>query len=326
MHCVRGVITGMALAAFLSLYACESPPKRDDGAGARSSVPAPAETTALPPAADHAETGVHNVISVTEKIISGSVPEGDAGFDVLREMGVRTIISVDGAEPEVERARARGMRYVHLPVGYHGIDPVRQLELARAVRDLPGPVYVHCHHGKHRGPAAAASAALLLGELTPEQSVAFMKKAGTSDHYSGLYACVREARPASEAALAAAPAEFPEIAPMPGFVRAMARAQEAYDHLIEIRDAGWKAPAAHPDLIAVDEAERLEQLLARLQKDERVADHPAAFERMLKESWAAGADMLAAVRAKESHSGLTARLQRIGETCKSCHVQYRDEK
>jgi protein tyrosine phosphatase (PTP) superfamily phosphohydrolase (DUF442 family)/cytochrome c556 len=269
---------------------------------------------------------VHNVIPVTDKMISGSAPEGDAGFDMLQEMGVRTIISVDGTEPDVERARARGMRYVHLPVGYHGIDAVRQLELAKAVCDLPGPVYVHCHHGKHRGPAAAASAALLLGDLSPEQGVAFMKKAGTSDHYSGLYTCVREAEPAGEAALAAAPAEFPEVAPMPGFVRAMARAQEAYDHMVEIRDAGWKTPAAHPDLVLVEEAERLEQLLAGVQQDERVAEHPTDFEGMLKESWEAGAEMLAAVRAAEPHSELTAGLRRVGETCKNCHVQYRDEK
>ena len=28
--------------------------------------------------------------------------------------------------------------------------------LARAARTLPGPIFVHCHHGMHRGPAAAA--------------------------------------------------------------------------------------------------------------------------------------------------------------------------
>jgi hypothetical protein len=51
--------------------------------------------------------GLHNVVAYHDGFYSGSVPEGDAGFDTIAGMGVRTIISVDGAEPDVVRAAAR---------------------------------------------------------------------------------------------------------------------------------------------------------------------------------------------------------------------------
>src|SRR5690606_19020075 len=82
--------------------------------------------------------------------------------------------------------------------------------IARAIRDLPGPVYIHCHHGKHRGPAAAAAAAVNLGLVSPAEAVAFMKTAGTADSYAGLYACVMEADAATKTELDAAPSDFPE--------------------------------------------------------------------------------------------------------------------
>src|SRR5262245_28340423 len=87
--------------------------------------------------------GVHNAIRVSERFIGGGVPEGDAGFDSLMRLGIRTVISVDGARPDVERARQFKLRYVHLPIGYDGVSREQALRIARAVRDLPGQVYIH---------------------------------------------------------------------------------------------------------------------------------------------------------------------------------------
>src|SRR5262249_27875258 len=139
--------------------------------------------------------GIHNAVTYHDGFVSGSVPEGDAGFDTLAAMGVKTIISVDGAEPEVDKARARGIRYIHLPIGYNGFDEQRRLHLSRATRDAmaDGPVYIHCHHGKHRSAGAAATIAESLGWLTPQEGVARMKVSGTSPDYKGLYACALSA-------------------------------------------------------------------------------------------------------------------------------------
>src|SRR5436305_114465 len=101
--------------------------------------------------------GLPHAFRVSDRLFSGGNPDGEAGFAALRALGVQTVISVDGARPDWETAGRHGLRYVHLPVGYDGIPRGRVLALAKAARDLPGPVYVHCHHGKHRGPAAVAA-------------------------------------------------------------------------------------------------------------------------------------------------------------------------
>ena len=122
-----------------------------------------------PETVDRAESmvttlGLVVVYLVVEGVLEGSITHqrrGDGGFGYLQEQGVRTIISVDAAEPDVALAEAFGMRYVHIPIGYGAVDAKTKLKLTRAVRDLPRPIYVHCHHGKHRGPTAAALALVL---------------------------------------------------------------------------------------------------------------------------------------------------------------------
>src|SRR4051794_16072618 len=76
--------------------------------------------------------GLHNVYRITDNLFSGSSPEGDAGFRSLKEMGIKTVITVDGVRPDVEHAKKYGLRYVHLPFGYDGISRQRILELAKA--------------------------------------------------------------------------------------------------------------------------------------------------------------------------------------------------
>ena len=95
---------------------------------------------------------LHNVFRLEARVYSGSSPYSEAAFRELAKLGVRTIISVDGAMPAVELAR-----YVHLPIGYDAVPPSRAAELVKAAQGSDGPLYVHCHHGKHRGPAAAAT-------------------------------------------------------------------------------------------------------------------------------------------------------------------------
>src|SRR5688572_6774094 len=80
-----------------------------------------------------------NPVRLHERVISGGLPEGEAAFAELKELGIKTVISVDGARPDVATAEKFGMRYVHLPHGYDGVPQVRAKELTKAVRDLPGP-------------------------------------------------------------------------------------------------------------------------------------------------------------------------------------------
>src|SRR6188768_3777999 len=51
------------------------------------------------------EPTLPNAYRLHEKVISGGQPDGDPAFAKLKELGVKTIISVDGAKPEVELAK-----------------------------------------------------------------------------------------------------------------------------------------------------------------------------------------------------------------------------
>jgi hypothetical protein len=131
--------------------------------------------------------GIHNLLQAAPHVFSGSEPAGEPAFRSLRELGVTMIVSVDGAEPDVTGAAKFGLRYVHIPIGYDGIDTQAGRALARAAKEATGNIYVHCHHGRHRGPAAAAVVCMAAGSLTAEQSAALLAMAGTSPDYAGLW-------------------------------------------------------------------------------------------------------------------------------------------
>lgn len=280
--------------------------------------------------------GLHNVVAFHEGVLSGSVPEGDAGFDTLQALGVRTVLSVDGALPDLDRARARGMRYVHLPIGYDGFDDARKVELARAVRDLPRPIYIHCHHGKHRSAGASATIAVSLGWLTPELAADRMKVAGTAAGYTGLWSCTANAVPLAAAVIDAAPADFPERTTPTSLVAAMVEIDDVHDRLKRAQKAGWRAPATHPDLAPLADAGRLADLYRLLDDDAQLTDVPEA-ERALVREWLVR-EGLAASRLEQvieamgvpsnDRDALSARadasLAMLGASCTACHRAHRD--
>jgi protein tyrosine phosphatase (PTP) superfamily phosphohydrolase (DUF442 family) len=275
-------------------------------------------------------TGLHNVVTYSPGLLAGSAPEGDAGFQTLAAMGVKTIISVDGAAPEADRARARGIRYIHLPIGYNGMDHARALEIAKAIQDgeASGPVYVHCHHGKHRAACAAGVGAVSLGLISPDAALARMKISGTAPNYTGLFEVVSAARPASREELDSVADDFPEVWRTSGLVRSMVEIDEAFDHLGAIEAAGWTVPQEHPDQVPAAEAGRLADLFRNLGEDERVRAKPPEFREHLAEA----AERAASLESRlieptvpgPPTADLGARLKLIAASCKVCHAKYRD--
>lgn len=308
------------------LAACSSSGDKS-ASSAKAQPAAPVATpTATPAADDHSEHALHNVHRIGSKLISGGVPDGDAAFDELEAMGVKTIISVDGALPDLDRAKAHGMRYVHIPITYSEANKDQQLAIARAVRDLPGPIYLHCHHGKHRGPAAAASAAILLGEITPEQGVAWMKNAGTAPTYKGLYACVANAAVASAAALDAAPSDFPSVHKPQGMVAAMVDIEHINNLMNDVRAAGWKVPEDSPDLVPAAEAGRLvDNLRVCGETPESKALGPDYASKLANAIKIASGFEEALVR-NAPKEDLESAWKLVTASCKDCHVAYRDNK
>jgi len=317
MHRSPPLLALLAPFALLLALACAAAPT--PGQRRPQTIPRPAVEATAP--ADL--PGLHNVVAYTGELYSGSQPEGP-GLETLADMGFRTIVSVDGAQPAVEAAEALGLRYVHLPIGYDGIDEVRKLELARAVRDLPGPVYVHCHHGKHRSAGAAAAIARALGTLDEEGAKARMKVSGTAADYKGLWACASETKFADKAALDAASNAFPSRWKSSGLVQLMVDIDFALDNVKSVEKATWSVPAEHPDLVPAAEVGRIAHYLRELEDDADVKAKGAEFLASLRSSREAAEKLEASLLGKAAPDALAADMKKLVSSCKSCHVKFRD--
>ncbi|MGB7344417.1 MAG: nucleoside hydrolase [Pirellulaceae bacterium] len=271
-----------------------------------------------------------NVVRVHPKVLSGGLPEGDAAFAELVSLGVKTIISVDGAKPDVQTARAHGLRYVHLPHGYDGIPEQRVVELAKAVRDLEGAIYIHCHHGKHRSPAAASVACVASGLIPSSRGVAILQTAGTSPGYRGLYRAARDTRAIDASVLDSLELDFPEVAEIPPMAETMVNLEQSMQRIKKIADAGWNAPANHLDLEPVYESLLLREQFTELLRSNDSNGYEHDFENWLNQSEQDSRRLHRTLRQwnRKTHpvppQTLTNSLQNISNNCHACHQQYRD--
>ena len=267
-----------------------------------------------------------NAIQVQPEIISGALPDQEASFAVLQALGVKTILSVDGMRPDVPMAKKFGMRYVHLPNGYDGIPPDRVLELAKAIRDLPKPIYVHCHHGKHRSPAAVAAACRTLGLITPEQALNTLKLAGTNPGFRGLFQSVRQSHPTADSILNSMKVDFREISPVPPMAEMMVSIDLAMSELIAAKKENWPKW----DKSATD-ALMLKEHMVELG---RLEDSPArgkAFQQLLSESVLLSGSLENELRraydgqvTADSGTKSSSLLARVEDNCVRCHEQFRN--
>jgi protein tyrosine phosphatase (PTP) superfamily phosphohydrolase (DUF442 family) len=288
-------------------------------------LPPPATLPAPEPAALEAD-GLHNLFRVSDRLYSGSSPDGESGFTSLERLGVKTVISVDGSKPDVAIAEKHGLRYVHLPIGYDGIPSERVIQLAKAVRDLPGPVYIHCHHGTHRGPAACAAVQLTLDpRWTAETSERWLSVAGTDPKYRGLVGMPHTLRRPTATELDAIATDFPTVAKVTDLVRVMVEVDERWDHLKAVKTANWKTPKEHPDLDPPHEAVMLTELYREAARLDGATARGKEFVALLGEGESAAHELEAALRAGNT-KGATAAFGRSQATCTKCHENYRDRK
>lgn len=288
------------------------------------------EPTPSSPARPLEAKGVANLFRLTDHVYSGGEPQGADGFAALQRLGVRTVLSVDGTRTDAETARRFGMRYVHIPIGYDGIDETHALRIVKTAESLPGPVFIHCHHGQHRGPTAAAIVCLADGKWNHEQAVAWMKQAGTSADYAGLYRTVREFSAPTPERLAAVPNEFPEHAAVPPLVETMTAIDHLWDHMIALHDAGWTISADQPKLDPPHDALLLVEQFRELSRTSPRAMQDDDFRRRLTTATTASSRLEAVLRQLALQS--TAPLRRdaeqayraVKDSCKQCHQKYRD--
>ena len=268
--------------------------------------------------------GVHNAFRATERIYSGSQPEGDEAFAAIAKLGVKTLVSVDGTKPDVEAARKHGLRYVHLPIGYDGVPTNRVAELAKLTAEMGGPFFVHCHHGQHRGPAAVAVMCEASEGWTPNQAVTWLREAGTATDYSGLYRAAQEFRAPTKAQLAAV-RELPEVARTSSLVEAMVAIDAHFDHLKESQKAGWKIPPGHADISPPHEATMLWEQFREIARTEDTAKRSDDYRIKLAEAEQIANSLRKLLREPSDHAAIDAAFKRAGQTCSACHQKYRNE-
>ena len=275
-------------------------------------------------------TALQQLFRLSPRLFSSSSPDSAASFTELQRLGIETIISVDGAAPDVEGARDAGICYIHLPMGYNGSSASNALSIVKAAQLSGGPVLVHCHHGKHRGPAAAALIAVALHEWNSQQALSWMKTAGNSPDYPGLFAQVASFRPPTETELSNVSTNFSEKATPSGLVEAMVSIDQHWEHLRAVQLAGYMPPANHPDLLPQTESLLLVELYRELQRSPEMQNRDQRFAQQLRDAEQEARDLhdffkshpatISPAKQRRAADLFT----RVQQRCASCHESYRN--
>jgi hypothetical protein len=257
-------------------------------------------------------------------LFSGSAPDTEESFEELSRLGIRTILSVDGTKPNVVAARQHGIRYVHLPIGYDGVPTNRIVELIQAFQESHGPVFIHCHHGKHRGPAAAAVLCEATAGWSTNRAVEWLHMAGTSPEYPGLYRSVTEFQmPARSMRMPHRP--LPEIATTPPLVDLMVAIDGTFDQLRSAQKAGWSPPTPSDRRNSAELATIFWEQWKELRRIPSVQIRDEAFQKQLQAAeMEANTLKILLSQAPSNLEKASETMQSIGQHCTQCHQRYRN--
>ena len=182
----------------------------------------------IAPNVDAARTGtvLHRV---RPRLLSGDRPETPTQWQSLADEGVTLVLSVDGMPSDAVAERV-GIARMHVPIGYDGPTGSELARLSAAFdrwQAEGGTLLVHCHHGRHRGPAVAALFARWSGTLSHDDAESVLIRCGTSQRYANLWRLPQRQRPQPSAA--SVPAE--------SLRRPLGSAMALLDRGVERRDA-----------------------------------------------------------------------------------------
>lgn len=274
---------------------------------------------------------LHNVFRLSEHIISGGEPLSDDALAHIKSLGIKTILSVDGKAPNAALAKKLGMRYVHVPIRYGGMTATQLLKVAKTFRELEAPFFVHCFHGKHRGPAAAAVGRLILDGAGRELALAEMRQwCGTAEKYPGLYATIATGAIPTKAQTDAFDWDFPSTDPIKGIRLGMVRMTRTFDNVKAIAQNGWKPDAAHPDIDPVNEVKMLRQHFDQMAALADTKKRPKDYRAWMVDSQKLAVQLVGSVqetvRGKAGAGPLADKqLKVLKDLCQRCHEPYRNK-
>jgi protein tyrosine phosphatase (PTP) superfamily phosphohydrolase (DUF442 family) len=294
-------------------------------AACRSDEPAAPSTVQAPPTLDaHGfPVGLDNFKKWSDKLAQGAQPEGDEAFKNLAALGFKTIVTVDGARPDIETAERYGLRYVHVPIGYDGVPKDAQIKIVRAVEVSDGPVYVHCHHGTARGPAAAAVVRVALEGATNEEALEGLKDSGCAAVYKGLFRDVVTCVAPTADELARVPANLPSYVPPGDVAVAMVGADMRFDRLKLSKTAKWGVPANHPDVDPPHEATMLWEQFKEIARLDDAKRRGGEFIELLASAERSAKALEGAIQRNDAAAADAAQ-NAVKQSCDACHAKYRN--
>ena len=315
----------LVLAAALGLTACGADDATVGGPGADLPAEISQERVAGVTYGAHLEpAGLDHYIRWSKKVGQGAQPAGEVAFKNLQALGYKTVMSVDGAVPEVELAAKYGLRYVHVPIGYDGITKDQALRIVKATRISKFPIFVHCHHGVHRGPAAAQVCRIVEDGISNEQAVAGLRTSGTNPNYKGLWRDVRGFVTPTDAELAEVSADLPSTVLPKGLRAGMVDVSHRWEFVKLSKAARWKVPEGHPDVDPAHEARMLWELLREMgRNDSECREQGEIFLKYLAASEGEVIELEKAIRAGDVEKA-DAQYKAIKQLCGDCHRDYRN--
>jgi uncharacterized protein (TIGR01244 family) len=216
---------------------------------------------------------------ISDKLYVGRSQPSEQDLQRLAADGFASIIDLrqhgegaDDLSPPLEAAAAgrNGLRYAHIPIPTDRVEPEMFDRVAAALKDMPGPVLVHCASGKRSGTFAIACAAIENGS-TGRAAIERIDAAGASYGSDAMRAAVRRhvdrkagrvrleaAQPARPAHPAAATAPLLRQLPSTTMRVAQNTPDEINRRIARDIDASIRWHALHPAEIGrrLDELER----------------------------------------------------------------------
>lgn len=274
--------------------------------------------------------GLHNVFKLSPNFVSGAEPEGEEAFVELQKLGVKTIVSVDSKEPDQTLAAKYGMKYVHIPYGYHGIGEDDQMRLAKTFREQKGPFYVHCFHGKHRGGAGVAIGRMVVDNAPKEQVLGEMYQwCGTSKTYTGLYQTIGDYKIPTADETKNYDFDMAPKATISDFVETMVHVARADENIKRLQKRAFAVDPKHPDVDPEQEALKLAQAFRDGMQLDESKKRPEDFWQWMKKSEDLSRELAATLRSlKGGEAAASNRANdiytKLAATCVDCHNSYRN--
>ena len=286
-----------------------------------SILPLPA-CSQIPPVSFIEAQSVPRLYDLGDGIFSGGTPDSEPGYAFLANLGIKVLVCVDSAKPDVEMAQKYGMRYVHIPIEYSEVSEHALLSLKRLIKDYSKElIYIHCHHGRHRGPTMAAMALLERTSCSIDRALNVLEVAGTSLDYPGLWRDVRHWKESESDNLP----ELHSVAPLESFSATMAILDRNFDRIKLLRLNDWEVPESHPDLVVARELQQSIELLRASKKqtpDEWYSNKD--FNLRMEEAIQYAEELAIAVENKKSVAAKNL-YEDLKSSCSHCHRKYRND-